>query len=112
MLQEKLKEGGIGRRHCLKILAKQCQSSQTANRILLLVLSSLNPPDDIVRYLLRILVCASISLITDFTVDLILGGLQSTIFHVKLSRPRYTTKPSWSICEQVYFICYRGTEKW
>ncbi|XP_034247054.1 focadhesin isoform X2 [Thrips palmi] len=46
-LEEKLKLGGTVRGHCLKILAMQCQASQSANRILLVVLSSLNLPDDI-----------------------------------------------------------------
>ncbi|XP_026290948.1 focadhesin isoform X2 [Frankliniella occidentalis] len=46
-IEEKLKEGGTVRKNCLEILAKQCKSSQSANRILLATLSSLSLPDDV-----------------------------------------------------------------
>lgn len=46
ILEERLKDSDTVRRDCLQILAKQCHSSQSANRILLNVLTSMNLPAD------------------------------------------------------------------
>lgn len=46
-VEEKLKKGGLVRKNCLQILARQCKSSQSANRILLDTLPAISPSENI-----------------------------------------------------------------